>query len=365
VRLGQQLNLGYSQLLTYKESLGSIYAYNLRLADAEKWMRDVVDQSIEKNGRLSATTASVQTTLAEILVDTSKLEEALAAYEAAVDSFEKNSGGNDFIGSARYWGYGRALLGFGNLQDAEIALRKAKENRERTLPNTLFSARILETTAICLAEMGRAEEAYAALSTAHELLLKFGRVKGSDEQMVHQLAKARVYFVSNRSQEAIAILREIRHSGPTLSSAPVRALAIRSLLAETLFAAGEDVESRSAVVEIRFALASKSADAAIPLLNAKLDLIDGAVKLRAGDAAGALPLLEKALTERAMRLSPSSPFLAEAYLWVARAKVALGKRDEAGTLFKKASEVRAKNKQLGEHFERQFREVSSILSATR
>lgn len=71
--------------------------------------------------------------------------------------------------------------------------------------------------------------------------------------------------------------------------------------------------------------------------------------------------MEKALAERMVRLSPSSPFLAEAYLRVALARLAFGERNKAASLFQKAVKIRTRNKQLGEYFERQFREVKVAL----
>jgi tetratricopeptide (TPR) repeat protein len=182
----------------------------------------------------------------------------------------------------------------------------------------------------------------------------------SDEKMLHQLSAARAYLALGRTREAIELLRDLTKRGPTLASAPLRAISIRGFLAEALFANGQDQEALTIVAEIKSALAVKHAASAIPLLNAELDLIEGGAKLRAGDAASALPFLERALTERTARLAPSSPYLVEAQLWVVRAKLALNKRADAAALFEKAKAVRTRSGQFGERVEQQFRDTQSL-----
>ena len=98
--------------------------------------------------------------------------------------------------------------------------------------------------------------------------------------------------------------------GPTLTAAPLRAVAIGGFLADAVFAAEADGEATRVVADLRSVVARSGA--VIPLVSAKLNLIEGGVKLRAGDAVGAIPLLENALAERETRLSPASPPLAEA-----------------------------------------------------
>jgi hypothetical protein len=249
------------------------------------------------------------------------------------------------------------LLAYGQLAEADRVLRHARALRERKLPDTLYSATMLDVLAVVLAQIGRPNEANAAILEASNLLAKHAGGPGTYDEIQHRLNLARAYFASGRASEAVQIFAELKPRGMDLSSAPLRAMSIIGLLAEAQFAAGLDRDAMASVTEIRTTLTSSGAIKSIPLLNAKLSLVEGGVRLRAGDAAGAMPLLEVALVERETRLSPASPFLAEAYLWVARGKFALGKRAEA------ANDVRARNAQLGEHFERQFREVKLLLDA--
>jgi tetratricopeptide (TPR) repeat protein len=235
-----------------------------------------------------------------------------------------------------------------------------RDKKEQGRRHSLAAARMREVMAQYLAEMGRAEEAYAMLADANEIMTRVvrgrcGGTGGTDEEMLYQLSKARAQLGLGRTSEAVELLRDLTERGPTLASAPLRAMSIQGFLAEALFANGQDADALTVVAQIRSALAVKRAASAIPLLTAKLDLIEGGVKLRAGDAANALPLLEKALTERTARLAPSSPYLAEAQLWVMRAKLALNKRAEAAALFDNAKLVRARHGQFGERVEQQYR----------
>lgn len=366
VALGEKLNAGASSISLYKAELGRAYADALKLGLAETVLRDLVRDSVAVNGDGSLSTANARGRYGLVLAGASKLNEAVIEHVSAIDTLEKSTGGSyEFQGSRELLAYGHTLLAFGNLSAAGEALKKAKDLRNRTLPDTFFTAPVMDDLAQCLAQMGSENEAVAALEEANQILMKFGEGRGSDDEMLHRFAEARAHLAMGRTQFALELLRYLVKDGPTLSSAPLRAIAVREVFAEALFASSLDQEALSTVGEIKTALANHNAQTAIPLLNAKMDLIEGGIKLRAGDAASALPLLEKALAERVARLSPSSPFLAEAYLWVARARLALGKRSEAASLFQKATEVRTRNKQLGEYFERQFRDVSQLLSATR
>jgi eukaryotic-like serine/threonine-protein kinase len=362
IAVGQKHNMGTASLSNLKAELGRAYAYNLKFGLAETVLRDAVLDSTQSNGDKSVYTSNAKGRLGLVLSEQSRLSESLAQQVSVITALEKaNDGSYELLGPRELVAYGRTLLEFGDLDEANTAFKKAKELWERKLLNNIFSAVVMETVATCLAQMGRDAEADAALASANQTLLKLGKGSGSDEEMLHRFAEARTYLALGRTPQAVELLRGLVKNGPTLASAPFRAVTMRGIFAEALFASNLDQEALSTVAEIKTALANHHAQTAIPLLNAKMNLIEGGVKLRAGDAAGALPLLEKALAERVARLSPSSPFLAEAYLWVARAKLALGKRSEAASLLQKATEIRTRNKQLGEYFERQFRDVKVAL----
>jgi eukaryotic-like serine/threonine-protein kinase len=361
-RLGERHNVGAAKLTEIGTDLGSAYAGNLKLASAEALLRKVVVDSTSRNGEQSIYTVTAKGRLGSALAEVSKLPEAVAQTASANDIVTTlNQGNHGIIGESAVFTHGRVLFEFGDLANAEKALNKARAMRERKGSNTLVSARMLEIIAQCLAEIGRTDEADKTLADADDILATFKRGPGTDEEVLHRVSQARVYLATDRAPQAVALLRRLSRDGPTLSSAPLRAIATRGFLADALFFAGQDAEALNTVAELKSALIANGAQNAIPLLNAKMDLITGGVKLRAGDAANALPLLEKVLTERTARLSPSSPYLAEAYLWVARAKFALGKRGEASQMLQKASGVRALNGKFGDHVERQFREVRLML----
>lgn len=365
--LGEKLNVGVAKLSLIRSDLGLVQAGALELDAAEALLRDVARESLAKNGEQSIYTVTAKGRLGTVLTEVSKLPEAVAQVIGAGEIVTKlNQGNHGIVGEGAFLNQGRVLLEFGDFTGAEKSLKKALEMRElkeQGRHSSLVSARMREVMALCLAEMGRAYEAEAMLAGANEIIAKFVRDQsgGSDEEMLHQLSKARAYLAMGRTREAIELLRELVERGPTLASAPLRAISIRGFLAEALFADGHNREALTVIAEIKSALAVKRATSAIPLMNAKMDLIEGGVKLRAGDAANALPLLEKALTERSARLAPSSPYLAEALLWVARAKFALNKRGDAAALFEKAKAVRASDQRFSERVEQQFRDVQSLL----
>jgi eukaryotic-like serine/threonine-protein kinase len=344
IAVGERINAGTVSLSQYKVELGKAYGNTLRLSLAETVLRNVVYDSISTNGASSLFTVYAKGRYGSVLSEASKLPEALVEHASAIAAMEKANDGNyELRGDTELLPYGFTLLEFGNLAEAELALKKAKELRERARPNTFFSAIVMETLAPCFAQMGRDSEAEASLAEANQILLKLGKGRGSDEEMLHRFAEARTYLAMGRIPQALVLLRGLMKDGPTLASAPLRAVTMRGIFADALFASNLDQEALNTIAEIKTALTNHHAQTAIPLLNAKMDLIEGGVKLRAGDAANALPLLEKALAERQSRLSPSSPFLAEAYLWFARAKLALGKRSEAANLMQKAVDIRTRN----------------------
>jgi eukaryotic-like serine/threonine-protein kinase len=371
-KLGEKHNVGIAKLSEIRSDLGTAYAGMLKLDSAEALLRDVESNSLAKNGEQSIYTVTAKSRLGSVLTEVSKLSEAVGKVAGASDIVIKlNQSNHGIVGEGAILTQGRVLLEFGDFTGAEKALKTAlgmRELKERGARNSLVTARMKDVMAQCLAEMGRAEETDAMLASANDIIAKFAQGHsssntGSDEEMLHQLSKARAYLALGRARDAVALLRGLAERGPTLASAPLRTVLIRGFLAEALFANRQDTEALTVVAEIKSALAVKGAASAIPLLNAKLDLIAGGAKLRAGDAAGALPLLEKALAERAARLAPSSPYLAEAQLWVARAKLVLNKRTEAAQLWQKAVDVRARNAHLGERIEQQFRELQSVMKS--
>lgn len=375
VALGEKLNVGVAKLALMRADLGTVYAGTLELDTAEALLREVVRESLAKNGEQSIYTVTAKGRLGSVLMEVSKLSEAVVQVIGAGDIVTKlNQGNHGIVGEGAFLNQGRVLLEYGDFVAAEQALKKALEMRElkeQGRRHSLVAARMREVMAQCLAEMGRAEEADAMLASANEIIAKFvhdpsdaGKSaggSGSDEELLHQLSKARVQLGLGRTKEAVEMLRDLAVRGPTLTSAPLRSILIRGFLAEALFANGQDRDALAVIAEIKSALLVKRVTSAIPLLNAKMNLIEGGVKLRAGDAANALPLLEKALVERTARLSPSSPYLAEAQLWAVRAKLALNKRAEAATLFDNAKLVRARNGQFGARVEQQFRDAQLLL----
>jgi eukaryotic-like serine/threonine-protein kinase len=368
--LGEKLNVGVAKLSLIGSDLGLVLAGTLELDTAEALLRDVARESLAKNGEQSIYTVTAKGRLGIVLMEVSKLSEAVAQVIGAGDIVTKlNQGNHGIVGESAFLNQGRVLLEYGDFAGAEKALKKALEMRdqkEQGRRHSLVAARMREVMAQCLAEMGRAEEADAMLAGANEIIARVVRARsggagGSDEEMLHQLSKARAQLGLGRTKEAVELLRDLTDRGPTLASAPLRAISIRGFLAEALFANGQDAEALAVIAEIKSALAVKRAASAIPLLNAKLDLIEGGVKLRAGDAANALPLMEKALAERTARLAPASPYLAEAQLWLVRAKLALNKRAEAAALFDNAKLVRTRHGQFGAHVEQQFRDAQLAL----
>jgi eukaryotic-like serine/threonine-protein kinase len=370
VALGEKLNVGVAKLALMRADLGTVYAGALELDTAEPLLREVVRESLAKNGEQSIYTVTAKSRLGLVLMEVSKMSEAVVEVVGAGDIVTKlNQANHGTVGEGAILNQGRVLLEYGDFAGAEKALKKALEMRElkeQGRRNSLVAARMREVMAQCLAEMGRAEEADAMLASANEIIARVvrGRSGGagdSDEKILHQLSAARAQLGLGRTKEAAELLRDLAERGPTLASAPLRAISIRGFLAEALFANGQDADALTVVAEIKSALAVKRAASAIPLLNAKLDLIEGGVTLRAGDAANALPLLEKALAERTARLAPSSPYLAEAQLGVVRAKLALNKRAEAAALFDNAKLVRARHGQFGERVEQQYRDAQLAL----
>jgi eukaryotic-like serine/threonine-protein kinase len=361
-QLAEKFSVGTGELSTTQAMLGIAYSDVMQFDRAERVLADVVDRSVRSNGENSVFTVFARGTYARALSESSQLHEALEQHRRSVDSARSLGADAEMVEGNQKWLQGRTLIFFGDFGAAESALKQARELREKKLPNTLYSARMRQFRALALAQIGRTEEANVEMQEAGKILAAHKMNRGSAEEFDHRENQARVYLATGQHQLAADMLREVLLEGPVMkSSAPLRSVAIRSFLADALFAAGADVEAIATVNDIKTTLAKNNAQGAIPLLNANLNFIEGGVKLRAGDAVGALPLLEKALAERVTRLSPASPALAESYLWVARCQFALGKRGEAASFLQKADEVRARNAQLGEHVERQFREVKRLI----
>jgi eukaryotic-like serine/threonine-protein kinase len=364
VALGEKLNVGVAKLAVMRADLATAYAGTLELGTAEALLREVVRESLTKNGEQSIYTVTAKSRLGAVLMEVSKLSEAVDQVMSAGGIVTKlNQSSHDIIGEGAILNQGRVLLEFGDLAGAEKALKTALEMRdekEHGRNHSLVAARMREAMAQCLADMGRAEEADAMIVSADEIIANVMRDR-SDEDVPHQLSKARVALATGRTQKAVEHLRGLADRGPSFTTAPLRAISIRGFLAEALVANGQDQEALALIAEIKSTLTVKRASSAMPLLNAKLDLIEASVKLRAGDAAHALPLFEKALSERTARLAPSSPLIAEAQLSLARAKFAANKRGDALALLEKAKAVRARGGPFSERIEQQFRDTERLV----
>ena len=113
----------------------------------------------------------------------------------------------------------------------------------------------------------------------------------------------------------------------------------RLLSAEVHLSNGDLDVARSASQQVRTGIERLGLGDAASRELARVDVIDGRLRLEQADAAGATDFFRRALSVRQRVLDPQSPQVAEALIYLAKARRAAGDSAEAEPLLKAARGV--------------------------
>ena len=155
----------------------------------------------------------------------------------------------------------------------------------------------------------------------------------------NQVGRARLALRANRASEAVEWLRK---AGVDDLLEPPRdrfQLLDRLLSAEVHLSNGDLEVARTASQQVRTGIERLGLGDAAARELARLDIIDGRLRLEEADAAGATVLFRRALSVRQRVLDPQSPYVAEALVYLAKARRAAGDFAEAEQLLKAARVV--------------------------
>ena len=355
----------FNSALTTTVELADTHAWRADVPAAERIYREILAESMRRNGELHVDTVHIEARLVGFLHATSRGKEARALRDSILSKLARSEGKTD-VGLAGMINRNAAISLFSEGQFAAAApfIIEASDQARRFLPNSIVLASRLLPQGQLLTETGHYAEAAPVLDEAASVLQI---AMGADAHPVisirFQLARARLLIASGRAEQAIDLLRTlVSQPVPEGAVLPVDRLRAQNMLASALVAAGQiDVaaETAQSVLDqlersaVRDYYQSIEADAGLQL---------GRAQIRAGNPRAARANLERSLNLRTANHHPSSPWIAESQIALAECVAALGEHAQAKSLIKRAAAILSSHVELGEHFKQPLTDVQRGLS---
>ncbi len=310
-------------------------------APAERHFREAVEHARRRQGSRHVDLVQTEMRYGVFFSRTEQWPQAIEHLERAREfAREINAGPESFhlptvIGE---YGYARAL--FGEPEAGLVDLARAVELRRVGRGGTLFLARLLGNEAFALLELGRLDEARDRLDEAEAIEAGGKLDPGGRASTV--ATRARLLAARGAFDEAYRLVAEVdawfQAQGPR---PPPIAPSIWLLRGELALARGDHDDASAQAQRARAALPPDERH--FGHRRARVELLEGGVALARGLPAEAQPPLQRALEHRRALFAPDALLIAEAQVALARARLALGRGDEARALYHQALAVHAKH----------------------
>jgi len=238
-------------------------------------------------------------------------------------------------------GLGIALVDYGLPEEGlRVTARGDVLSRALGSPDLNF-AQALQTAARAAAESGDLTLAKARLDEASAITARHDPAASRELANRNLVQRARIALYGGRPAEAADWLKKA--GVYDLTNVPVTRFEVldRLMVAEVRLASNDFEEARSAAQQVRTAIDQLGLGDAASRELARLDIVDGRLRLRAADARAATVFFQRALNARQRVLDPQSPLVAEALIYLAQARLAAGDSMEAQRLQREARSVLA------------------------
>jgi serine/threonine-protein kinase len=328
--------------------LGRSQTELMKPAEAERSFRDAVDTAERIFGKDNQTYVETIINYGSFLAQSARFKEALPWLREAIETQRRTKGDNEtYVLPKALTTLGLVLVDYGRAEEGAPLLERAVKLRRGPNPRSL--AGFLQSAARAQIEAGNLARAKTLLDEAATIIdgLKPDAARGSRND--NDCERAHLALRAEQPQQALALLQGGCAGGdePLANKNAVRG---RIFVAEAHLQGGEiDVSARMSQQARAVIERLQLGPAAVAML-ARLDIIDARVLLAHGDAAGATALLRRAREARQELLDPNSPLVAEAEVWLARARRAAGDTREAAQLMRQARAALSSHAMLAPYF---------------
>jgi tetratricopeptide (TPR) repeat protein len=319
--------------------LASVQGERLKIDDADRNFREAIAAAERLYGREHSVYLDILYNYGTFLGQNSRTTEAVPVLRQVLETHQRTKGDNDAYQGTQFLSLlGMMLVEHGRAEEGQDFLERAIELKRSADRNNLALAAFLHLAARAPMETGDIALATAHLEEARTIIAAHDEESGQDLALRNKLERARLAFRANRPAEALQHFQEFM--GESADPPQTRqSLMYRILLAE-IQAQNGDVQaatqsSQSARDAIERLGLTKSAEREV----ARLDIVDGKVRLAKSDADGAATLFQRALATRQALLDANSPPVAEAKLELARARKQAGDAQEAKALLRDARAI--------------------------
>jgi serine/threonine-protein kinase len=331
-------------------NLAAVRGDRLKLDEAERELRQIVEESRRINGASHLNTVTAEARLGALLHATFRRSEGRALLEGALAKTGEGTA-NDLphVTTLVRRSYGVSMLAEGRIEDAENALALDVAVSRANYPGSLRLGDALRAHSAALTALGRYEQAQRELDEGYALRrTALGASAPPAAMNAFRLEQARLALARGDPARAAQGLDAIAPPGAPLPL-PVDETAARILRAQALLHQDRAADAAAAALQalgdiVRSPLRNKfqalEADAALRL---------GQAQQKLGDPRRARANLERALELRTAGDAAQSPWLAEAQLALAACLVDLGQREAARALIGRAGAIQAAHPELGEH----------------
>jgi serine/threonine-protein kinase len=340
----QTLTLGSSHRLlpVVQWTLAEVQAHRLNIVDADRNFREAIETAERIYGRDHDVYIKCIYFYGLFLEKYSQTHKAIPLLRQAVETARRTKGEDEtYLSSTLLSGLGNALVNHGLPEEGGRMVARAIALSRASGSNDLGHAQFLIMAARASVESGDLQLASTHLDEASAVIARHDPQAGRALATRIQIGRARLALRANRASEAVEWL--IKAGVDDLLDPPRDRYQLldRLLSAEVHLANGDLDVVRSASQQARTAIERLGLGDAASRELARLDVIDGRLRLDEADAAGATVSFRRALSVRQRVLDPQSPQVAEALIYLAKARRAAGDSAETEQLLKAARVVLA------------------------
>ena len=319
--------------------LASVQGERLKIDDADRNFREAVAAAERLYGREHSVYLDILYNYGTFLGQNSRTTEAVPVLRQVLETHQRTKGENDAYQGTQFLSLlGMILVDHGRAEEGQDFMERAIELKRNADRNNLALAAFLHLAARAPMETGDMALATAHLDEARTIIAAHDEASGQDLARRNKLERARLAFRANRPAEALQLFQEVM--GASEDPPQTRQeLMYRVLLAEIQAQHGDMQAADRLSQSARDAIEHLGLTRAAAREVARLDMIDGKVRLARSDAEGASTLLRRALATRQALLDASSPLVAETQLELARARKQAGDAQEAKALLRDARAI--------------------------
>ena len=343
--------------------LSELQYFHLDVGNGERNAREALRLAKSIHGENHVDVVQCEMRLGRLLADTGRTHEGLSLLEDAKRKILALRGMADGFHTPQVlYQNGILLIRAGRLEDGLSDVQEAIVNRRRNRPGTIPLAQFLETAASAEIELGQFAEATSNLDESEAILEKAGEAIPSQQFDGNVETRIRLALAREEYDRATGLLQQLSTTGGKADQLDLQEIYNSLLSAEVESATTRQADAIGLASSIRRKLERSAVAAYYRPLVSRANFIEGYADLRKGETRSAIPLLQRALTERQENLDPSSPRIAEAQIAIAECHLLQGDLAAARELANAAAVIEAVHKELGPQYRGPLKRLQAKLA---